>query len=307
MNIASIDLNLLRIFDALMQERSVTRAGERVGLSQPAVSAALNRLRYMLGDQLFVREGNAMVPTPRAVTLSPVVREAMARIEQVLSEQAIFDPEKSTRTFRLLGSDYFSSMLMPDLSARFRQAAPNALLQFLDGGPRAMAHALSDGAVDLTLGPPIDIPEWTAFQFLFKSRLVAAAAENGPLAKAGVAAGDTIPIDLFCALPQAMCSTDGGLSTTVDAALAAGGRKRQVVLTLPHFHAVAMALSRGDLVGSLPAQFAELAAKQLGLTIYELPVGHEEMDIGMYWHRRFDRDGAHLWLRAQVEAILSLH
>jgi DNA-binding transcriptional LysR family regulator len=305
MNFASLDLNLLRVFDALMRERSVTRAGESIGLSQPAVSSALNRLRHLVGDRLFVREGNAMVPTPRALALSATVRAAMASIDQAFSEQARFDPRSSDRTFRLLGSDYFSSLLMPELSARVTAIAPNVLLQFLDGGPRAMPHVLSEGAVDLTLSPPVEIPEWAAFRPLFTSRLVAAARRGHPsLAQAGLRVGETIPLDLFCSIPQAICSTDGGLSTGVDAALHACGRRRRVVLTMPHFHAVALAVARGSLIGSLPVQCAQVVAGDLELDVFELPAGFEEMRMGMYWHRRFDNDAGHEWLRDQVAAVL---
>lgn len=305
MNIASLDLNLLRVFDALMLERSVTRAGERIGLSQPAVSAALQRLRHIVGDQLFVREGNIMVPTSRAIALGPAVRQAMESIDLVFSEQSSFQPSTATRSFRLLGSDFFSTILMPELSRRVLADAPNVLLQFLDGGPRAVPHALSEGTIDLTLGPLVEIPEWAAFEFLVKSRLVVAAKRGHPdLARAGVRPGDTIPLDLFCALPQVICSTDGGLSTAIDTALNANGRKRRVALTMPHFHTVSLAIARGDLVGSIPLQFAALAAKTLDLDLFELPVGGHDLDVGMYWHRRYDRDGAHMWLRSQVRSVL---
>lgn len=306
MNIASLDLNLLRVFDALMRERSVTRAGERIGLSQPAVSSALNRLRHIIGDQLFVREGNAMVPTPRAEALGEALGAVMTNIGQVLSEQTQFNPATSRRIFRLLGSDYFSSMLMPELSARISALAPHVLLQFLDGGPRAMPHVLSEGSIDLTLSPPVDIPEWAAFRSLFKSRLVAAARRgHAELTAAGVKPWETIPMDLFCSLPQAVCSTDGGLSTSVDSALHAHGRRRRIVLTMPHFHAIALAIARGRLIGSLPVQFAQRVCPEMDLDIYELPAGFEDLDIGMYWHRRYDNDGAHGWLREQVADVLA--
>lgn len=303
MNIASLDLNLLRVFNALMQERSVTRAGERIGLSQPAVSSALNRLRHLVGDQLFIREGNNMVPTPRALALGPAIRDAMASIDTILSEQALFDPRTAVRAFRILGSDYFSTMLMPVLSRRVLLQAPMVLLQFLDGGPRAMPHVLSEGTIDLALSPPVDIPEWATFQFLFKSRLVLAAKEGDP-ALAGIEPGSVVPMDVFCGLPQAICSTDGGLSTATDSALARLGRKRRVCLTMPHFHALALAIAEGHVVGSLPVQFARATAMSHGIALYELPVGGEELDMGMYWHRRYDSDSAHAWLREQVRAVL---
>lgn len=307
MNIASLDLNLLRVFNALMQERSVTRAGERIGLSQPAVSAALNRLRHLVGDQLFVREGNTMVPTPRAIALGAAVRDAMTSIDAVFSENSAFDPSTARRNFRILGSDYFSTMLMPELSHRVLAQAPGVLLQFLDGGPRAMPHVLSEGTIDLALSPPVDIPDWADFQFLFKSRLVLVSRRGNPaFADAGIKAGEVVPLDMFCMLPQAICSTDGGLSTATDTALATNGRKRRVFLTMPHFHALALAVAEGHVVASLPAQFAERAAPSLNLELYELPVGGQEMDMGMYWHRRYDRDGAHAWLREQVATVLKV-
>jgi DNA-binding transcriptional LysR family regulator len=303
-NIASLDLNLLRVFNALMLERSVTRAGERIGLSQPAVSSALNRLRHLVGDQLFIREGNTMVPTPRALALGTAIGAAMASIETVLSENSSFEPRTASRVFRILGSDYFSTMLMPELSRRVLELAPSVQLQFLDGGPRAMPHVLSEGTIDLALSPPIDIPEWATFQFLFKSRLVLAAKRGHP-ALSGVEAGALVPLDVFCGLPQAICSTDGGFSTATDTALAGIGRRRQVSLTMPHFHALALAIAEGHVVGCLPVQFAQATALSRSLECYELPVGGEEMEMGMYWHRKYDSDSAHAWLRGQVSAMLA--
>jgi len=132
MSLNALDLNLLRVFDALMRERSVTRAGERIGLSQPAVSAALNRLRHLVGDQLFVRRGNDMVPTPRAEDLAAPVRSALAEIEKAFMGGARFDPATAERTFTFMGADYFSMRLMPELARRMAVAAPGIVLRLLD-------------------------------------------------------------------------------------------------------------------------------------------------------------------------------
>jgi DNA-binding transcriptional LysR family regulator len=303
MNFAAVDLNLLRVFDALMRERSATRAGERVGLSQPAISSALNRLRHITGDQLFVRESNRMVPTPQAQALIAPVQEALAQIEQALASVTKFDPAVSRRTFRLLGSDYFSTMLMPRLSARIADQAPGILLQLLDGGRSDIIRMLSDGLVDLALGPPVEETGWISRQVLFEGHLVAVAAA-GHKAFAGLQPGDVIPAHLFCELPHALCSIDGGITTSVDAALAAEGLSRRVALTLPHFHATALAVAEGRLIGSLPKHFAEAAAEWHGLVIYRLPVPVATMRLGLYWHRRYDDDQAHGWMRDQITAIL---
>lgn len=305
MNFASVDLNLLRVFDALMRDRSVTRAGERLGLSQPAVSAALSRLRHLVGDQLFVREGHAMIPTSRALALAEPVTEALSQIEEALRAAAPFDPGRETRAYRLLGSDYFSVMLMPDLVARIGEAAPGILLQLLDGGRASIAPMLVQGRVDLALGPTVDAVEWMGSRVLFASRVTAVIKADHPaLALYDVSPGARLPLDLFCALPHALCSTDGGLVTTVDEALAAAGRSRRVALTLPHFHATALAVAGGRLIGSLPLHFARAVAPSLGLAIFELPVDPSPVQIAMHWHRRHDEDPAHIWMRDQVAAIL---
>ncbi len=124
MNFAALDLNLLRVFDAMMMELNTTRTGDRVGLSQPAVSSALGRLRHIIGDELFVREGNRMVPTERSLSLREPIRDALRRMEDALSAVARFDPAVATQTFRISGSDYFSTLLMPRLAARIAPRRP---------------------------------------------------------------------------------------------------------------------------------------------------------------------------------------
>jgi DNA-binding transcriptional LysR family regulator len=303
MNFAAVDLNLLRVFEALMRDKSVTRAGERVGLSQPAVSSALNRLRHITGDQLFIREGNAMVPTPQALALIAPVQEALQRIEQALASVVKFEPIVSRRTFKLLGSDFFSTVLMPPLSARVADRAPGVLLQLLDGGRNDITRMLSDGAVDLAMGPPVEPQGWISRQGLFEGHLVAVAAA-GHEALNALQPGDAIPAKLFCELPHALCSIDGAVATSVDAALAADGLSRRVALTLPHFHAVALAVGQSRLIGSLPMHFAKTAADWYGLVLYRLPVPVPTMRLSLYWHRRYDDDPAHAWLREQITAIL---
>jgi DNA-binding transcriptional LysR family regulator len=166
-NFAAFDLNLLRVFDALMRERSVTRAGERVGLSQPAVSAALNRLRHSLSDQLFVRLGNEMVPTPRAEGIAEAVREALANIERAISSQDRFDPATARQTYSLRGADFFSMRLMPDLSEAIAAEAPGIRLRFLDSGHGDLAQLLQEGVIDVALDRPLEVPTWVSWTLLF--------------------------------------------------------------------------------------------------------------------------------------------
>lgn len=163
MNFATLDLNLLRVFTAMMVELSTVRAGERVGLSQPAVSAALRRLRQATGDELFVRQGNHMAPTPRALELRAPIEEALRRIEDAFNIAVPFDPAKALNSFTIAGSDYVSTFLMPRVVEAMERQAPGVNLQILDFPPNALFSQLSGGRVDLgierILEPPrVDTP-----------------------------------------------------------------------------------------------------------------------------------------------------
>ena len=299
MNILTFDLNLLRVFDALMRERSVTRAGERIGLSQPAVSAALARLRAALDDQLFVRKGTEMTPTPRAEELAGPLREALAAVDRSLFGETRFDPATAEATFTLLGADFFSTLVMPQLAAQLRLTAPGIRLRFLDSARGDVDRLLQDDAIDLALERPLALPDFVASEPLFVSPFAVVAAHDHPHL-AALTPGAEIPLALYCALPHAIRSITGEMSGAIDEALAAQGAARRVVLALPHFHAVARAVAESDLVAALPIQFANAVAGELGLTLYQLPMPSPAPEIRMYWHARHTQSHPHTWLRAQV-------
>ena len=305
MNFAAVDLNLLRVFDAMTIELNTTRAGERVGLSQPAVSSALGRLRHIVGDELFVREGNRMVPTPRAAMLREPIREALRQMENALSAAARFDPATATQTFRISGSDYFSTLLMPRLAAQVMREAPGVTLQMLDHHSSEALRLLGEGAIDMGVDASFDVPEWVCTQPLFQSFIVAAAPKNHPmLAKAGIQPGSRIPPDIYCAIPQVLMSMDGGMTGTVDRVLADRGLQRRVAVTVPHFQAVALAIAEAGLLGSLPIHFARPVARLLDLDLYLPPYDPPILDVMLFWHRRVDGNAANAWLRDHVMRAL---
>lgn len=299
MNFSAFDLNLLRVFDALMRERGVTRAGSRIGLSQPAVSAALNRLRAVLDDQLFVRSGQQMLPTPRAEDIAPAVAEALARIEGALFGDVRFDPALADRTFTLQGADFFSVLLMPTLTRRVASEAPLARLRMLDTARGDVERLLRDDVIDLSLEPRRPMPDWVEAELLMTSPFIAVAARGEPLLQ-GIAEGDVIPLDLYCALPHAIRSVDGSMDGVVDAALAQLGRSRRVTLALPNFHAVATAVAGGGLVAALPEEFARARAGRDGLALYRPPASAVATELAMYWRKRNTNNPAHAWLRRLV-------
>jgi DNA-binding transcriptional LysR family regulator len=301
MNFAAFDLNLLKAFDALMKERSVTRAGDLIGLSQPAVSNALNRLRHALGDELFVRRGNDMVPTPRAEALAERIRDALLQVEQAIAGDAGFDPAAAERIFTLMGADFFSMQLMPALSEQVARAAPGIRLRLIDSGAGDVERLLRDNVIDGALERPLDMPDWVSRQLLFHSPFVVIAARgHKAIRKAGVKAGERLPLDVFCALPHALRSVDGSMSGMIDTALQKAGAARQVTLTLPHFQGIALAVARGHLIAAVPLQFAQTVAKTAGLSIYQPPIDVPVPEIRLYWHKRHDRNPAHRWLREQI-------
>ncbi len=303
MNFATFDLNLLRVFDALMRERSVTRAGALIGLSQPAVSNALGRLRHALNDELFVRRGNDMVPTPRAEALAERVRDALAQVEQALYGDAQFDPARAERIFTLMGADFFATLLMPDFAERVARLAPGISLRMLDSATGDVERLLRENAIDVALERPLEMPDWISHQVLFRSPFaVIAARGHKELRKARAGPGAAIPLDVFCAVPHAIRSIDGSMSGMVDEALRKAGAKRRVALALPNFQGIGLAVARGRLIAAVPVQFANAVAKDLGLSIYLPPVEVPVPDVRMYWHRRHDRNPAHGWLREQVVA-----
>jgi DNA-binding transcriptional LysR family regulator len=162
MNFAAFDLNLLKAFDALMKERSVTRAGDLIGLSQPAVSNALNRLRHALGDELFVRRGNDMIPTPRAEALAERIRDALVQVELAIAGDAGFDLARAERIFTLMGADFFSMQVMPVLSEQIARAAPGIRLRLIDSGSGDVERLLRDNVIDAALERPLDMPDWVS-------------------------------------------------------------------------------------------------------------------------------------------------
>lgn len=304
MNLNALDLNLLRVFDALMRERSATRAGERIGLSQPAVSAALNRLRHLVGDQLFVRRGNDMVPTPRAEDLAVPVRNALAEIEKAFAGGVAFDPARAERTFTFMGADFFSMRLMPALARRVSAIAPGVILRLLDSARGDVDRLLQEDLIDAALERPLQVPDWISSELLFRSPFLIIAARGNPQL-AGIAAGETIPLDLFCAMSHAIRSIDGSLNGFIDGALEAIGRHRRVVLALPHFHGIALSVAASGLIAAVPKQVADILPKDLGLSVYRPPVAMPEPEVRMYWHARHDDDPAHRWIRAEILSALA--
>jgi len=306
MNLSVFDLNLLRVLDALLREQSTIKAGEHVGLSQPAVSSALRRLRHALNDPLFVREGQRIVPTPYAKDLEIPLRRLLDELEELLSGGRSFDPAEAEQSFKISGSDFFAEMLMPLLAGMLSRQAPKIRVQLVDLVPNNYIEALEKPGVDLALVPKSDFPGWIDYAPALRSKFVMIARTEHPrLKRAKVRPADVVPIDLFCDLGHVVFSPEGSLKAMGDAALARIGRERRVAMTMPFFAGICNVVASSDLVALLPEQLARKMAPRLGLAIYVPPMPINPALICMIWHKRNTDYPAHRWLRQTVLKLLS--
>lgn len=305
-NLRTFDLNLLRVLDALLQDHSTVRAGQRLGLSQPAVSAALQRLRDAFGDELFFRKGQGLVPTHFALSLEVPVQNALDDIGRLLAGPDGFDPMTCTDGIRLSGSDFFAEMLMPKLAEHLQVAAPGMRVHLVDLVADSYVDTLDRHQVDIALIPQIDLPDWVECQKVFQSAFAVIARKgNARLRRAGITPGEVIPIDLYCDLGHVVFSPEGNSRSLGDAALERVGRSRRVVMTMPVFSGVYRAVAGSDLVALLPVQMAREVAPFVGVEIYRPPMPVLNAQLCMVWHRRNSANPAHIWMRDQIAKLLA--
>ncbi|WP_415715592.1 LysR family transcriptional regulator [Roseibium sp.] len=299
MNFATFDLNLLRVLDALFREGTTVKAGERLSMSQSAVSGALSRLRHGLGDPLFVRQGNRMIATDYAVSLQEPVREELERLESILTPHAAFDPGSSKGTFRIAASDFFAELLMPPLGDLLHRKAPGLRAQLVDLVPHDYVASLERRNADISLIPDLKLPDWINRAPLFHSPFHVIARAANPNIR-GLVSGDIMPMELFCKLHHVLFSPEGNLAAMGDAALEKVGRKRQVAMTVPVFSGVCRAVSESDLIALVPAQLATKVAASFNLRVFEPPMQIDPALIVGIWHKRSDTTPMSIWMRDQV-------
>jgi DNA-binding transcriptional LysR family regulator len=295
MNWGVFDLNLLVVFDAVMQERSVTRAGQRIGLSQPATSHALSRLRYTLKDELFVRTPKGMVPTPRAEQLAAPLRRALIELQSAL-ERDSFDPAKEQRRFTIALCNYAAEFVAPPLVAAAAAAAPRVQFDLRESGTDRTIDLLDSGELDLALIVFSDPGERFALVPLLSDELVLIMRAGHPAAHTKLTAETTAALDFLQVSPT-------GVDTHfVDEWLAGNGLALRCVLRAPRL-SVSRIIAQSDLVAITSRRTAEAFAEAGELTMRPLPCAQPDVGVSMLWHRRVDNQPAHRWLREQVLAV----
>jgi DNA-binding transcriptional LysR family regulator len=296
----SIDLNLLVALDALLAEGSVLGAARRMNLSPPAMSRTLGRIRHALGDEILVRAGRHMVPTPRAIELQGRVRALIEDARIVMRPDAGADPSALVRSFTIRASDYVGGVFGVPLQAIAAREAPEITLRFADQGKEDVA-ALRDGRIDLDIGVLGDIGPEIRVQTLLRDRFVAVLRKGHPLLKGRMTARR------FAAASHISASRRGLNRGPIDEALATLGLTRRVKFVVPGFHAAMLTAADSDIVAAVPLAVATTAARLgLGIRYVNLPVTTPVVVIAQAWHPRFDKDAGHHWLRDAVRRALSL-
>jgi len=298
MNTQGFDLNLLKVLDTLLREGSVTRASQQLHLSQPAMSNALNRLRQQLNDQVVVRVGNRMVPTPLAVSLAEPVRESLRLIQQTLSAAQPFNPRTTQAQVRIMATDYVSGVLLPALSQRIRDQAPGIALAIVSPAEVGSSAMLSEGKADIALaGPSAELNDTLKQQKLFDEQFVCVARRKHPALKKG------LTLEVYCNADHILASPrGGGFSSPLDEALAAIGRKRSVRLSIAQFLLGPRLVAQSNLLMTIGKRLAQSFADELDLVVYPLPFNAPGFRIVQAWHVRLDRDPLQKWLRSQIHA-----
>lgn len=303
-NFAALDLNLLRVLDALFSEGSTVKAADRLAMSQSAVSGALSRLRHALGDQLFIRQGNRLVATDYAAGLKAGLREELERLEALLTPPTVFDPQTAKGTFRIAASDFFAELLMPPLGDFLQKSAPYLRAQLVDLVPNDYVASLELRNADIALIPDLALPEWVNREPLFNSPFHVIARAGNP-GIAGLKDGMQMPIDIFCALHHVLFSPEGNLAAMGDASLHRFGKSRQVAMTVPVFSGVCRAVSESDLIALVPAQLASKVARTFGLCVFEPPVKIDPALIIGIWHKRSHNAPMAAWMRSQIFSLMT--
>ncbi|KYF91417.1 hypothetical protein BE20_14740 [Sorangium cellulosum] len=302
-DLSAVDLNLLVVLDALLDERHVTRAAARLGMTQPACSHALGRLRRALGDPLLVRgTGGAMVPTPRAEALAPGLRAALRGLASAIRGEARFDPGAARRTFRIATGDYAELVLLPPLLSLLAREAPGIDVWMLPLSltQEGVVAQLSSGAVDVVIGPPRrGWPEGLYLRPLFDERFRCVVRRGHPAERSA------LTLDRYCALSHLLVAPRGTPGSLVDDALAALGRSRRVAATVSHFLVAPHVVAATDLMATLGARIVDAAAAPLGLAVLPPPLELAGFSFAMIWHERTHHDPAQRWLRDQLARAAS--
>jgi len=291
-NIKKVDLNLLAVLDALLDEHNVTRAAARLGYTQPTISGMLARLRDLFGDPLFVRTQRGLLPTPRAQALAVPLKQLLADSHRLVTRE-IFDPANAKVTFSISSNDYMQHALLAPFVKVLRSEARQVRLAIAPAIIEGLGGALARGQIDLA----VTIPEFAMSdlrsRLLYRERYVVAVRRQHPLARRG-----TMTVERFCGYDHVLVSPTGGsFEGPTDEALARLKLRRNVRYSVPSFLLIPEILQTDDLVALVPSRLLRESKK---LAVLKPPIEVPGFDVIAVWHPRVDKDVAHRWLRSRL-------
>lgn len=294
-DLGTVDLNLVRVLGALLDERHLTRAGKRLGLTQSATSHALGRLRRLFDDPLFVRTARGLEPTARAHALSEPVHASLDALQRCFTADAAFDPATSTKSFSVASSDYGSFVLTPKLFAALGREAPNVDLWVRAVEP-ALDEQLARGDVDAVVMPRqrAELPAAIHARTLYRERFVCLLRKDHPRTKLDLAT--------WTSTPHVFIAPRGRPGGAVDDALAELGKRRRVAVAVPHFLLAPHLVATSNMILTINERVARAFTNILPVRIVEPPMKLPTFDVRMYWHERTHRDPAQRWFRDQIRA-----
>lgn len=297
-DINSVDLNLLKFLGALLRERSVTRAGARLGLSQPAASRALGRLRVLFKDKVVVRTPSGVEPTPRMLALEPLVARMLEEVRSIVAP-AQFEPSTVQHRFTIACADHIASMVLPGLVAQIEREAPGVVLEIpAADGNNVDAVARSDADMALGVFEDGQLPAGFHRRRLYDEDLVCVVRRGHPMLSS------RLTLARFAAQSHVVVTITGQGNAMVDTALARHGKSRRIAVRLPHFLVAPRIVAASDLLLSLPRRLAMHMAQSAPLELVELPLKVDMFSLSMIWHERAHGDPAQIWLRRQIAELL---
>lgn len=298
MNLAELDLKALLVFDAVMTERSTTKAGYRLAMSQPAVSSALKRLRHALKDELFIRGSDGMRPTPRSLELAAPIRQALTQLSEAL-EPVEFIPATASRTFTFAMADHAASLILPALAERLEKLAPYIDIRVKPNTNLNASELLDSGEIDLAIGLFPNPPERLQAAALIEDEYVCAMRRNHPLARQ--------PLDLktYLSAKHLLVSLSGEPTGFVDVLLESQGLRRRIAMTVNQFSVVPAILRRSNLVITVVRRAITLSPYAKDLVMQPVPLAIQPSALSLLWHRRLSEHPAHAWMRSTLFDICS--
>jgi DNA-binding transcriptional LysR family regulator len=298
-HLSQVDLNLFVVLEAIYREGNLTRAGRQLKLTQPAMSHALKRLRELLNDPLFIREGANMVPTPFSRNMINEVRQALQILEVSLFEDRNFEPAHTRRDFQIGFWELMESTILPHLVKIMAKAAPEITMTTLRVKRREIEMELASGTLDLALDIPVTMSDRIKHQPLFSDRVVVMAREGHPILT------QALDLDTYLQQDHVLVSSRRLGPSLVDAELNRSGRKRRIVLRCQHYFAACQVVSETDMLLTIPERYALMLNSGFNNRLFPFPLKSlQQLEIHMYWHESADNDPPNRWLREQIKKVV---